>query len=579
MTDNESGGVQPLRPDGTVDTEAAVALEASRRRSKRGMVIGGIVVGVLAAGAVGAVIAWQTLVGSAFASAEAVPIDADFVMTFDLLQVRDSEKVDRLVQAFTVPAAELGYIEDEDIDVLERFDETLEDEIGMSLGADVVPWIGRSVSLALWFDDGLAAGDVTNGIPADSVGGVLIAGVRDGGLATGFVDDFVTAVARETDGLVEEVPFEGGTMTSVTGDALVPDEQLFMWLDGDMMIMSTNEPDISRAIAARGGESILDHDDYDRLISELPSDRLVAMYVGTDWLADISNDPELFDLAPQAESLRESLDSFAGVAGAMTLRDEGVSFDVVYGVDDPEALPLTSFDASGLEFLDRLPDDTLFHAAVPIAEDQISDAIDSLRDVDPDMYDELAAQAEDFLGVDLFEDVLPAIGREALLAVVPTPEGLFPDQFGIGIGAVFAIGVEDRGPVGQAVNSLEDYAVDSGVNVVSFGDVSVVAEDGATLFAYSLSDDTLAIGSAPTIVDAVINGVSPSVTANPRYVELDSVLPGSGVPFFVDLQGIFDVAQLEGDQRSLYDALQAVGASGEVAGDTVRFSMLVAIDY
>jgi hypothetical protein len=256
-----------------------------------------------------------------------------------------------------------------------------------------------------------------------------------------------------------------------------------------------------------------------------------------------------------------------------------VSFDVVYGVDDPDSLPVSSFDASGLEFLDRLPDDTLFHAAAPIADDQIAEAIESLRDVEPDIYDEIAAEAEDFLGVDLFEEVLPSIGREALLAVVPTPEGLFADQFGVGVGGVFAIGVQDRGPVGQAVNSLEDFAVENGVNVVSLGDVSVIAEDGSTLFAYSLSDDTLAIGTGPTVVDAVINGVSPSVTANPRYVELDSVLPGSGVPFFVDLQGIFDLAELEGDERSLFDALQAIGASGDITDDTVRFSVLLTIDY
>lgn len=578
MTDHDPGSIRPLLPDGTVDTASAQLIDAEKPRSNRALVIGGIVLGVIVVGAIGAVIAWRTLVGSAFASAAAVPPDADFVMTFDLLQVRDSDRVDRLIEAFTVPAAEQGLIDDGDIDVIGAIDEDLAEEIGMTLGADVVPWIGRSVSLAMWVDGGLTMDELAEvERPEDFIGGVLVVGVRDGGGAEEFIADLSSVMADETDGLIERRPHEGGMLTTVVMDDL--DEGMHMWLGGDFMIMAIREADLNRSLTARDGESIRDRSAYEEVMASLPSDRLMAMYVGTDWIADLYDDPAFAELGPQMETVRDQLDAFEGIGMAMTLRDEGVSFDMAFRTGDPDLLPVDSFDASGLELLGRLPDDTLFHVGFPVEEAAFSEVAEPLRDIDAGLYDEIAGQAHDLLGVDLFEDVLPAFGREAVLAVVPTPEGLLADEFGISVGGVAAIGVTDRGPVSQALASLEDFAIDNGVNVVSFGDVSVLGADGQNLFAYALGSDVLALGTGPTIVDAVINGVSPTVAENPRYRELDGVLPGDGVPLFVDFQGIFDVAELEQDQRAIVNALQAAGLAGEVDGDLVRVSFLVTIDY
>jgi hypothetical protein len=578
MTEHDPGPIRPLLPDGTVDAASAGMIDGDRGRPRRAMLIGGIVLGVIAVGAIGAVVAWRTLVGSAFASAAAVPPDADMVVTFDLLQVRDSERVDRLIEAFTVPAAEQGLIDDGDIDVLGTIDEGLADEIGMTLGEDVIPWVGRSVSLAMWLDDGLTFDDLAEvERPEDFVSGVLVVGVRDGGGAEQFIAEMASVMADEADGLIERRPHQGGMLTTVVVDDL--DEGLHMWLGGDFLIMAIREADLDAALTARDGESIRDRSAYDEVMAALPSDRLMAMYVGTDWIADLYDDPLFDELGPQMDTVRDQLDAFDGMGMAMTLRDEGVSFDLAYRTSDPDALPVDSFDTSNLNLITQLPDDTLFHLGFPIEEGAFREVAEPLRGVDPGLYDEFAGQAQDLLGVDLFGDVLPAFGREAVLAVVPTPEGMLADEFGIQVGGVAAIGVTDRGPVAAALASLEDFAIDNGVNVVSFGEVSVIGADGQDLFAYALGSDVLAIGTGPTIVDAVINGVSPNVTENLRYGELDGVLPGDGVPLFIDFQGIFDVAELEADQRAVVNALQGAGLSGEVDGDLVLVSFLVTIDY
>jgi hypothetical protein len=430
----------------------------------------------------------------------------------------------------------------------------------------------------MWIDGGLTMDDLNEvERPEDFIGGVLVVGVRDGGGAEQFVADLASVVADEAEGLIERRPHEGGMLTTVVMDDL--DEGLHMWLGGDFMIMAIREADLDRALVARDGESIRDRSAYDEVMASLPSDRLMAMYVGTDWIADLYDDPVFDEFGPQVEVLQDQLEAFDGIGMAMTLRDEGISFDVAYRMDDPDVLPLDSFDATGLEFLTRLPDDTLFHFGFPIEDGAFADVTEPLREVDPGLYDEIAGQAEDLLGVDLFTEVLPALGREAVLAVVPTPEGLLADEFGVSVGGVAAVGVTDRGPVSQAVASLEDLAIENGVDVVSLGDVSVLGADGQNLFAYALGSDVLAVGTGPTIVDAVINGVSPNVTENPRYRELDGVLPGDGVPLFVDFQGIFDVAELDRDQRAVINALQAAGLSGDIDGDLVLVSFLVTIDY
>ena len=112
-----------------------------------------------------------------------------------------------------------------------------------------------------------------------------------------------------------------------------------------------------------------------------------------------------------------------------------------------------------------------------------------------------------------------------------------------------------------------------------FGEVSVAVVEGSAVLAYAVGDDALVLGSGPSIVDSLLNGVDVSVVDNPRYRQLDGLLPGSGVPFFVDFQGIFDLADLEAADRAPFDALRAAGASGAITDDLVQFSVMVAIDY
>ena len=560
----EPGEVRPLAPDGT---ELAPPPEPKRRR--RGLVIGGVVIGVLVAGAIGAAFAWNRVVGDAFASADYVPIDADVVVTFDLLQVRDSDRLDRLVTAFTRPAAELGYIEDGDIDVLSEIDAGLEEETGFTLTDDVIPWIGRSVSIALWFDPE----DLGSENP-EEIGGVVIAGVRDRAAAAQFVRNLTVTLEDENGSTAESSTLDGGDLTIIPTDE--PDiDGVVIYLDDDVVILSPREADVRQTLAARDGSSIRDLDLYEDTIAALPSDRLIVGYIDMQWVDDaFASDMAL--LGPEAAVVQEQLGDFRALGMSTSLHDEGLRFDTVSVMaSDIEvgAVEAASYPA-------RLPDETLGFISWPLPEGTVEQMLDQVRSMDPSTYDDIVAEAEQAVGFDLINDTLPSLGREMILAVVETPTGLFADQFGTPVGAALGIGITDPEPVAEAIARLEDMAVDAGLQLGGQGDVTEVRADGQPVFAYGFSRGDLALATDAAIVDLLLAGAGGTgLEAQPRFARLDELLAGDGLTVYVDLQGLFDAFEWLDESRAIVDPLQAIGATGVTDGNVSSNTLFVTIDY
>jgi hypothetical protein len=569
MTDQEPGYVRPLSEDGTPDMDA---LAASQPRSRRGAVIGGVVLAVVAAGAVGGVLLWRSLVGSAFAATEAVPPDADVVVTFDLLQVRDSEQLERLVAAFTQPAADQGLIDPEDLDWLARLDEVLLEQAGFTLADDVAPWIGRSVSIAGWLPDDLDLADSDAGFEP---GGVLVAGVRDRAGAADFLDKVVTRSEQASGAEAVRSSVRGGELVVVEGGSFET-AGFIAYLDDDRLILATSRDDIERALDARDGESLADDADFAALMEALPADRLVAGYVATGWVADAVRSAPLDGQAPAGiDQFIGTIDETGAVAGSITLEGEGVAFDLVA----PAVEGQSSIDASVLTFPERLPDETLAFFGSPLPDDAIGMGLESLRDLDPFLYDDTVGGLEEMLGFDLVGDVLPALGREIVVAAVGTPEGMFSDQFGVNVGFVGGIGVLARAPVEEAVRALEDMAADGGISVRSLGSVSVVGDEFSDLFAYGVGDDALAVGTGPAVVEALLSGAGDPVTTTSLYQQLDGLLPGDGMVLYVDMHGIYAAVDWQGPERGILDPLVGIGAADETTAGLLHGRLMVLVDY
>jgi hypothetical protein len=225
----------------------------------------------------------------------------------------------------------------------------------------------------------------------------------------------------------------------------------------------------------------------------------------------------------------------------------------------------------------RLPEHTLGYFAVSLPEGFYDDAVlDALRSEDPEGFESMSAEAEEFLGVDLFDELLPALGGDTLFAVIEAAEGVIAEQSQIDIGLVGALGVGDVTPVATAVGSIEDLARGEGIDFVGENPTVVVA-DGTELMAYALTEDALVVGSPTSIVVDYLEG-SGGLTDGALYQELDAALVGDGLTAFVDLDRIFALARDAG--ADLPDLpMRGIGAGGRADGRVSKGSVLILIDY
>ncbi|MDH3425947.1 MAG: DUF3352 domain-containing protein, partial [Acidimicrobiia bacterium] len=214
-----------------------------------------------------------------------------------------------------------------------------------------------------------------------------------------------------------------------------------------------------------------------------------------------------------------------------------------------------------------------------IPEGAIENGIDALRQADPFAYDQLVDEAQQALGFDPFAEALPGLGREVVFALTHTRIGLMAEASGFDLGLAMGIGVLDREPVADALARIEQLVRDNGVDLAVGDDATSFLFDGNDAVSYTLSDDVLAVASNADLAKSLAFGSESTVTDNERHRQLDAGLPGDGLQVFVDIQGMFDVFDLGGSARRVFDPLQAFGGTTELGSDFLSWSGLLTIDY
>ena len=530
--------------------EVATSPEQTGHTGNRGLFVGiGAVAIVLVIGA--AAFGLRALMGTGLESLQAIPSDADVVISMDFMQLRDSEQVDALIQTFAQPMEEAGYVEFTDIDPFEELNEALEDELGWNLEEDVIPWLGRSVSAGAWIPADVEASDAYDAI-------ISIA-VRDRAAAENFLDD-------NADPDVVKTEFENGHL--YTGD----DEDVFsIWLGQQHMLMATSRSTIRSGIDAIAGESVLDNQTFNRLVDELPPERLAMFYVGQGVFESLS--AASVDLLPTQQM--GVVEDYQGAAFSVDIEDDGVRFDLVQLLEGQAAAEAAA--ANEVAGVSQLPGDTIGYVSFDIPDGTVEEALEQFRQADPMTYDDMAEQAKSELGVDLFGDVLPSIAGESLFAAISTRDGALAEETGVPIGLLLSLGLSDPGPMEAALISLENLAVDEDV-IIQPGSPRVAYVDGLELLAYDVTSDALVVGSAESLLSEFADG-SGGLTDGALYQELDASLPGNGLMFYLDLGRMFDLFELDPADRKIVDPVRGVGASSSFDGEVLTSSMMILIEY
>lgn len=527
----------------------AVAQVDGQKPAKRWWLIGGGIALVVVFSA--SALAVGLLTGGALASLEAVPADVDFVVALDLLQLSDAERIDALVSAFAEPLEDAGYIDGAEIDLFGQISEDLEDELGVNLFDDLLPWIGRSVAVAGW----LPADFFTSQEPDI----LLVVTVRNRASAAEFLEQ------------VADGDFEVTTMED--GDLYVGAETVgVFWLGNDLLLAANSRVVIRDALNARSGESLADDEVFSSVLNELPPEPLLTFFAGPGIVDSIATANS--ELGP-TNPLDGFADGFRGAAIAITLVDSGIRFDIAQLLErDITEQAAQPDEVSGVA---ALPLETLGYAGMVIPDNAIGDLLEELRALDPVAYDEIAVEAQETLGVDLLGEVLPSFGGEMLLSVIQTRDGFLAEESGISIGLLVTMGVLDTAPISATIASLEELAIEEEV-VIDEGTPNVARFEGNEIVAYQVTDDALVIGSASSVVSDFLSGDG-GLTNGELHRELDAALPGDGLSFYVDLSRIFDIAEMSRADRAIVEPLRAIGASSSFDGELVTGTLLILIDY
>ena len=556
-TNDERGWVKPVGDASDIDFMDPIEPVGSTIRSSA---ISGIILVAVIAAAVAGTVLWRGRNGDPFASARSIPADMDFVVTFDALALSDSERLQAFVDAFAVPMVEAEMIDDYPDDLLGAIDEAMAEANGLTLTDDVIPWIGRSVSIAGTvprFDD---PGDYQ---PDFSF--LVSADVRDSQAAEEFVDTVLDEMGENNVGV---------TATEIAGIAGYSIDMgegqpgAAMVLTDNALIIGTDD-DVAAAVAARdAGLSIADDAVFESTMSQLSSNRLVSVYIAPTAFTGVT---DLAALAGPEAEIDAGEPPFTAGAAAVSLVDEGLLFSyVLVGAEGMEGALAPDTDV-----LASLPAGTLGFVSVAGSGESNSAAFDerALTDLGYPL-DELSAQ----IGVDVVA-LIESLSGDLTIAATETREGAIAASTDVPVGVVGALGLTEPGPIAEVLSMLEDLYRESGADVGQSGGVTTVSFDGEDIASYSVSDELLVIGTGSDLVADVVAGSGSGLVDSAMYQELDALVVGDGLIFYADIARIVGLVPTTSNESAVFAPLRGTGFGGEVRGDTLLMEVLVLVDY
>ncbi len=547
----------------TLNADGTPAVPAARSSGPRAGFIGGVIALIVLA-AVGSVLAWRLVMGSPYSAAEAVPSDADIVLTIDFAQLRDLERVDRFIQAFAAPMARHGIIDDvPDLEnAMREIDDVAEEELGFRFAEESLAWIGRSAAVAIWVPDDLL--DPAAAVELDAPPPLLVTvDIRDGDAASAFLDRMLAEAVSAGGNVVDlaidgtaahEVVFDDGALTLVAA------------IDGDRFVVADTVATMRRSLSVEDGNSVAQVDDFQELAGALGDGPLMTWYL-SDGLGErmATTYRNLGVAAVEADA------AFRAAMAGVVLDDHGVLLRSATFVDQDATA------AGPGDWSRDLPGETYAFLSLLVPERFLSDAADALLETvagaEPGAgaQTELIASVDDLLGVSLLDELLPQFGRELLLAVMPTTESQEVP------GVLLGIGLADPTPVETALRHLTGSLQ---------GEIEIRVEDGTTIFeldpsfslAASVTEDALFVSLGSTALNRFEAGAD-GVTESESYRRTDTQTIGDGLVLYAHVGGL--VADFADDPvvADILRPLEAVGVGAEVQGDIEISEMRVLVDY
>lgn len=564
MESNEDRGwVKPVSDDsGAAQMEPLMPVGPARRS----FLIGGVILAVVVGLAVTGSVIWRGLTGDPFGSARSVPTDMDFVISVDVLALSDSERLQSFVDAFGAPLFEAGLIDEPPGDVVEGIDRALGEEIGFTLADDILPWIGRSISIAGKVPD---TPDPLQSFDSFQPSFLLSADVRDQTAAQVFVDKL--QVSLSDNGVSPTAAMIAGSEGYRIDDVDEIGATALVLVDGALLVGT--EADVVAAIKAReDGTSMAEDTAFLETMTRLPANQMVSFYVSAqafESMAALGNTVALGLAQTPATSQADPL--VASLGGSIGLVDEGLLMTYVALGDD------TVVESGGpdLTVLETLPTETL--GFMSIAGAQISGG----TSLDSTAIDGLGSPFElfeDEFGIDLVA-ILESLSGDLTFAATETRDSAIARLADVPVGIVMSLGLNDPAPMADLIGTATEQLQGGGLSSVVDGTVTSFVDGDGEIVSYSLQDERLIIGTGPGLVGDVAAAQNGGLLAVDVYQDLDAALTGEGLIMFVDVGRIVRLIPMTSDEAAVLTPLRGIGVGTTSGNGGVVVEMLLLVDY
>ncbi len=466
--------------------------------------------------------------------------------------------------------------------LVERRDELLdelEDETGIHFLDDVETWLGESVSFALL--------DVDD--ERDTAEWVAMVHVSDRVAALDFAEGLVSYIEEESLSRFSDTDYREAHLW------LSDDEDLGFALTEEYLLIADGENTLKRLI--RDIESppdrpLLADEDFTAARESLPSQRVMFMFVRSEWIWDLLRD-EIGPFDDEDETiLRVESSTPEYMAMSVSFIERGLRAD--FAAEQPDD-GFTTGSGVRLTSPEALPADTL----VLLATNGVREAWEELRQVMDDLdpnggsdFQSVLDAVEIETGIDVEEDVVGSLNGEIALA-------LLPSDFRAGVYDVLLLaGLQDYRDIRRALERLvEDSGVELGRRSLGKYEVVTAELEGFDLLGedyepgYLVTENWAVLGSTRHSLDAfhdAVTGESEPLSEADEFSRLISMAP---VPpdslIYADLAAAMQLLEdsLDSDMRSGFrrdvkpfvERMEAFLLAGSLTEEAIRFTAVLTL--
>ena len=528
--------------------------------------------------------------GTYDAAATAMPPETSLYLGVNLLNL-DQERIREIQQAFQ-DAAQGTYIDDEMDFVEEDFDE-LQDELGISLEDDVLPWIGQYAGF------GVIDPNINEYVEIETADWLFAVEARDKDAADAFLLKLTDAISDDSDIRFHEVTYQEVLIYEY--DTQYEWEELALARSDNLVLIGNGARIIENAIATQQKESLVDALYYRQIVGNLPRQRAVTFVLNPLFWQETSD-----ILAEELDTGSDGLFSneFAGLGFSWSLIDEGIQIDIVTAFDqeqmDETTVQLLEAMADRQPLTDRLSEDTIAYWQgnhLDLIWQAIADQM--MDSVGRDDFQESMAIFEDEFGFDPDQDLFAQLNGNWIVAIVPSQDSIYawivaivPSQDSIyaqyadiNLGGVWLAQGNDLETLARTAEDVADVMSEEGfsMNDIRRDDLLLyeVTEDEG--FGFGTSEEFAFMGTSGRDIEQLYIHDS-SLMDNEVHQQTWRAFPRGMTPlFYLNATALIDSLERsdEIDQEELpvwRPITVAAGATDLINHDTVHHTLIIFIE-